>query len=105
MPKRSTAVNGPMETTNRIAGDIEKDAAVVISLRRLEVISLSVEIEGLTPLIPHRWSEKSLNQLREKQFGKTARSAREPKNPQEDAHQATYWVEEGVPGMPATAFK
>lgn len=77
----------------------------VASLKRLVEANVPVRIEGVTPLIPHKWSEKALNQLREKQFGNKVRSAREPKNPEEDAQQSCYWVDDGVPGMPAAAFK
>jgi hypothetical protein len=33
------------------------------------------------------------------------RQKKEPKNPEQDAADATYWLDDGRPGMPATAFK
>ena len=66
---------------------------------------IQLRIEGTTPVIPHRWAEKALQMMREKQFGNTARPARLPKNPEEEAHAATYWLPDGRPGMPAVAFK
>lgn len=64
-----------------------------------------VPIIGSTALIPHKWSEKALNMMREAQSGNKLKSKKEPKNPEQEANDATYWIEEGVPGMPATAFK
>lgn len=79
--------------------------AAPITLRRLEDALIEVAIVGLSPVIPHRWSEKALGLMRAKQFGTGVRAAREPKNPEEEAAAATYWLPDGRPGMPATAFK
>lgn len=76
-----------------------------ISLRRLEDKEVTFGIVGASPLIIHKWSEKALQQMRDKQFGKNAPKAREPKNPQEEANSATYWLPDGRAAMPATAFK
>lgn len=76
-----------------------------IRLRRLEEGIIKVPIVGLTPLIPHKWSEKSLRQMRDKQYGAKVRAAREPKNPEEEAEDSCYWLSPGKPGMPAVAFK
>jgi hypothetical protein len=79
--------------------------AAVVRLKRLQDATITVDIQGLTPLIPHKWAEKSLEMMRQKQFGNTVRPARVPKNPEEEAHAATYWLDDGRPGMPAVAFK
>lgn len=76
-----------------------------VAIKRLEDAEIDVHIQGITPLIPHKWSEKALKQMRDKQFGVTVRSKKEPKNPEEEADFATYWLDSGEPGMPATAFK
>lgn len=73
-------------------------------LHRLQRNVAVVPIIGQTPLIPHRWSEKARRMMLERQQGKAvARKA--PKAPEEEAFAATYWLEDGRPGMPATAFK
>ncbi len=77
----------------------------VVRLRRLQDAVFTLEVAGRTPLIPHRWSEKSLGMMREKQFGSGVRARKEPKNPEEEAHNSCYWLADGRPGMPATAFK
>lgn len=75
---------------------------------RLEPIALAtyvVPIRGITPLIPHKWSAKSLRMMRESQSGSKAKPKKEPKDPETEAEGATYRLPDGQPGMPATAFK
>lgn len=84
------------------------DAAIsTLNLDRIQDQLVEVPIIGITPVIPHKWSEKALRMMREKQMaGEGAvRAKREPKNPQEEAEQSCYWLPDGSPGMPATAFK
>ena len=76
-----------------------------IRLERLEDAEIGVPIVGVTPLIPHKWSEKALRMMREAQSGQKLKQKREPKDPKADAEAATYWLADGRPGMPATAFK
>ena len=87
----------------------------IIQLRRIEDMVLQADIEGVTPVIPHRWSEKSLRMMRDKQMSasSTPRARKEPKNPEEEAHDSCYWLDvKGDDGtvstkgaVPATAFK
>lgn len=81
------------------------DSGEAIVLRRLERHTMNVPIIGQTPLIPHKWSEKARRMMLDKQQGKAV-SKKAPKDPEAEAHAATYWMEDGkTPGMPATAFK
>jgi hypothetical protein len=80
-------------------------AEAQIKLTRLDKRVLEVPIRGLSPLIPHKWSEKSLKMMRDKQSGAKARPKKEPKDPVAEAEGATYYLEDGRVGMPATAFK
>ena len=82
-----------------------KKKSGVLQLERLEDAEITIPIVGVTPVIPHKWSEKSLNQMRNKQFGQTLQQKREPKNPKEEAENATYWLDDGRPGIPAVSFK
>lgn len=75
---------------------------------KLEVVQreiIEVSIEGASPLIPHKWSEKSLRLMREAQSGKAARSKHTAKVPEEEAEAALYRLPDGRPAMPSTAFK
>lgn len=79
-----------------------------IRLQRIEITTLQVALEGVTPVIPHKWSQKAINMMAAKQQAPagSAKPAREPKNAEEEAHAACYWLPDGVtPGIPATAFK
>ncbi len=82
----------------------EDTAGTPITLSRLKQQTIEVPIVGVTPLIPHRWSEKAKRIMLEAQQGK-ARQKKEPKDPAAEAEAATYWMDDGRPGMPATAFK
>jgi hypothetical protein len=87
----------------------------IVQLRRIEDMVLVANIEGVTPVIPHRWSEKALRMMRDKQTstGASARTRKEPKNPEQEAQDSCYWLDvknddgevitKGA--VPATAFK
>lgn len=75
-----------------------------ITLQRLAQHYVEVPIIGATPLIMNRWSEKARRQMLDKQQGK-ATPKKAPKNPVEDYEAATYRLEDGALGFPATAFK
>lgn len=85
-----------------------------IQLRRLEEQTLIATVEGATPVIPHRWSEKAIRMMAEKQSGASVKAKREPKDPEQEAHDSCYWIDMedenggGIvtkAGIPATAFK
>jgi hypothetical protein len=84
------------------SGDV---AGQPIRLQRLKDSTSTIRVVGRTPLIPHRWSEKALQMMRDKQYGDQVKARRQPKNPEEEAHQSCYWMADGRPAMPATAFK
>lgn len=74
-------------------------------LKRIERRTVEVPIAGVSPLIPHKWSEKALRMMREAQSGNKARAKKDPKIPKEEAEASLYRLTDGSPGMPATAFK
>lgn len=76
-----------------------------ISLEPIGREIAEVTVEGTSPLIPHKWSEKSLRLMREKQSGSKARAKHDPKDAEEEAEAALYRLDDGSLGMPATAFK
>lgn len=78
-----------------------------------DIRSVRLTLEGLTPLIQHRFSEKAKRQMREKQMG-AARVRKEPKDPEQDFRDSLYVVpgrehlEDGAEGKyyhPLLAFK
>lgn len=93
-----------MSTEAQKNGSAEQ-ASEGIVLERVGLETFQIPIVGVTPLIMHKWSEKALQMMRDKQSGKKSRKKLDPKDPAEEAEAATYRLEDGSPGMPATAFK
>jgi hypothetical protein len=77
-----------------------------IELRRLEDGWLEVPITGLTPVIPHRWSEKAKEMMpgHPASEGKV-KGKKGVRLPEEEAEACVYRLPDGRPGIPATAFK
>lgn len=75
-----------------------------VQLQRLQELVVTVPIRGKTPVIPHRWSDKSKRLMAEKQAHPGVRPKREAKDPAQEAFDSCYWLN-GKPAMPATAFK
>lgn len=90
--------------TQADAAEVDSGEFQQIHLRRLEKVTSIVEIEGLTPLIPHKWSEKAKRMMLDKMQGK-ANPKKEPKDPEKEAFDSAYWLDDGRMGIPATAFK
>lgn len=65
---------------------------------------LTLRIVGVTPLITHKWSEKARKELRDKHAGKKTKD-RQPRNPEKEGHDATYFTDDGEYGLPAMAIK
>lgn len=75
-----------------------------IELRKLQLRNIGIQLEGLSPLIMHRWSEKARIQMLDKQM-KKAKGAKLAKDPEEDFEQSIYRDAAGAPCFPAVAFK
>ncbi len=84
---------------------VAQSAQPAITVADIGLSTLSVPIRGLTPLLPQKWTDAALTQMRTKQQGGKTAEVKQPKDPLLNAHQSTYWVSDGVPGMPAGAFK
>lgn len=78
-----------------------------IELVRLTKRTVVVPIEGVSPYLPHKWPEKARQLMRDAQMSENpVRAKRTAKQPEQEAHDSTYWIEPGkIPGAPATAFK
>lgn len=75
-----------------------------IIIPRPAIVSCTVHVHGLSPLICHKWSEKAKAMMLDKQMKKAAK-AKEAKNPEQDYLDSLYVIEEGVYGFPSVAFK
>lgn len=66
---------------------------------------VTVRLVGVSPLIQHKWSEKAMNEMRDKQqLGKKTKT-RGLKDPKEDGEAAMHRTPDGKPGVPAVAIK
>jgi hypothetical protein len=74
------------------------------SLPRLQRVVFEVPIQGTSPLIVNRWSEKAKAMMLAAQQTK-ARPKKEPKDPVANFEASRYRFEDGRDGFPATAFK
>lgn len=75
-----------------------------LTLEPLQISSVDIRVEGLSPLSTHRWSEKAKRMMLEAQSGK-ARKRKEPKDPDADYNDARYRIDAKRDGIPAICFK
>ena len=75
-----------------------------ITLSRLEDAVIEIPIIGITPVIPHRWSEKSKRMMPGHPDGDAVKKTKEKRNPKEEAEACLYMLGKSF-AMPATAFK
>ena len=81
------------------------DDGGVIILRPLSDDVLHVPIVGLSPVIPHRWSEKSKAMMPGHPDAQQVKVKKGVRKPEEEADSCLYRLPDGRLGMPATAFK
>lgn len=77
---------------------------MAVQLQKLNRERLAFWIRGTSPLIQHKWSDKAKRLIEEKQSGKKTK-AREARDPDGEAMDATYLTEDGKFGVPAMAIK
>lgn len=84
------------------ASEAPQDAR--IQLPELEISTIRCQIVGDSPLIVHRFSEKALKMMHDKQTG-AATAGRQKKDPAQDFRDSMYRLPDGKHGFPALAFK
>lgn len=77
---------------------VKKDTTV-LEIRPVEIEIVALRIVGDTPLIVHRWSEKAMRMMLEKQMKTTKAKGRDAKDPVEDFINSLYWMS-GKPAEP-----
>jgi hypothetical protein len=98
-----------------------KQEATVLEIKPISLSTFTVRVRGDKPLIMHKWSQKAMQEILDKQTHKTKTKARQAKDPYQDFIGSMYWMtEEPKPteaefdkaikngarfGFPATAFK
>lgn len=67
-----------------------------------------VTIEGVTPLMSNKFSEKSMDEIEAKQLGKVVKigaKGKAPRDPQEEFESSIHMTHDGKPGFPSIAIK
>lgn len=80
------------------------ESSSTISIPKPAIVSATIHVNGTSPLICHRWSEKAKKQMLDKQM-KRATKAKEAKDPEQDYQESLYPLPDGGYGFPAVAFK
>jgi len=75
-----------------------------IELPAMNIKLAEIFLIGDSPLISHKWSEKSKKEIRDKQQ-KKAKTAKDIRNPNAEFEDSLYHIEGGGYGFPAVAFK
>lgn len=75
-----------------------------INIPAPNIQSMKVTIRGTSPLIFHKWSEKAIKMILDKQM-KKAQKGREVRNPEEEAEASYYKDTEGNVAFPALCIK
>lgn len=75
-----------------------------IELTRINDAIVQIPIIGLTPVIPHRWSEKAKRQMPGHPSGGGVKKTKEKRDPEAEAEQCLYKIGKKL-ALPATGFK
>ena len=75
-----------------------------IELPAMNIKLAEIFLVGDSPLISHKWSEKSKKEIRDKQQ-KKAKTAKDIRDPNAEFEDSLYHIEGGGYGFPAVAFK
>jgi hypothetical protein len=78
-------------------------AAAAVTLDRIRRETAHIDIQGTSPLIVHRWTEKAREMMLNAQQGK--KTPKQHKDPQADFEASRYRFPDGRDGFPVTAFK
>jgi hypothetical protein len=78
--------------------------AAKIELPELDIRLIEVTVVGDSELIVHRWSEKAIRMMLDRQMG-VASAGKEPKDPEQDYHDSLYPFPGGGYGFPTISFK
>lgn len=75
-----------------------------IKLKPINRKEIQFGIEGVSPIIHHKVTEKVKRQLREKHAGKKTKD-RDARDPEQEAIDAMHVNEDGIPSIPSVALK
>ena len=75
----------------------------VAELQSLKIQTVKIKLEGISPLIMHRWGEKAKGEMLDKQMKKAVQKV--AKDPKAQYESSLYKFDDGRFGFPADGFK
>lgn len=79
--------------------------AKTVEVKEFSINEVQIPIVGISPLIVHKFSQKSRIQIEEKQAGKAQNKKHDIRDPQADFEGAKHIASDGWEGFPAAGFK
>lgn len=76
-----------------------------VEILEFQIKEVVIPIVGISPLIVHRFSEKALKMIQDKQGGKAKNKKHEIRDPEADYQGAKHVSPQGWEGFPAAGFK
>lgn len=80
-------------------------AKQVLEVKEFDIKEIKVSITGISPLIVHKWSEKAMREIQDKQAGKAKNKKHDVRKPEYEYEQAKHVSSKGWDGFPAAGFK
>ena len=80
-------------------------AAKSVEVKEFDIKEVVIPIKGVSPLIVHAWSKKSIQMIEDKQQGKAKGKKHDIRDPQDDYEQGKHKSPQGWEGFPAAGFK
>ena len=77
----------------------------VVEVKKLKIREVTIPIVGTSPLIIHKFDEKTRHQIEAKQQGKSKSSKHDIRMPEDEFEGAKYKSPQGWEGFPAGGFK
>lgn len=76
-----------------------------VEVLAFQIREVVIPITGISPLIVHRFSEKAMKMIQDKQGGKAKNKKHEIRQPEDDYQGAKHVSPQGWEGFPAAGFK
>lgn len=76
-----------------------------VEVLEFQIREVKIPITGVSPLIVHKWSEKAVKQIQDKQAGKAKNKKHDIRQPEEEFKGAKHVSPKGFEGFPAAGFK
>ena len=91
--------------TKKAVKTTKKTAPKAVSVYELNLKTIHLRVKGLSSLIVHKFDEKTIRQIEEKQQGSGKSKQKAARNPEAEFKGARYIINKKHDGFPASGFK